>query len=82
MPDTRASASVQLADAAVWFAIAYLDSDTEFREYLPLPKQSPSRPENKLVFLDDIPISKWAVIKAMTLVVILACIFLCLFLRN
>lgn len=82
MRDTRASASEQLTDTSVWFAIAYLDSGTDFREYLPLTKQPSFRPENKLILLDDIPISRWEVIRAVSLVMMLACIILLLFLRD
>jgi hypothetical protein len=82
MPDTRATESRQLADLAVWFAIVYLDSDTDYSEYLQPQKQASSCPENKLVLLDDVPISSWMVIKPVTLVLTLACIVLLLFLRN
>lgn len=81
MPNTRATGSRQLADLEVWFAIAYLDSDTDYREYLQRQKQTLSRPENKLILLDDIPISKWTVIKPVTLVLTLACVTLLLFLQ-
>lgn len=82
MRDTRPSASEQLKDASIWFAIAYLDSDTDYREYLKLTKQSSFRPENKLILLDDIPLSRWEVIRAVSLVLMLACIVLLLFLRD
>lgn len=82
MPDTRATESRQRADCAVWFAIAYLDSDTDYREYLQPQKQAPSGPDNNLILLDEIPISRWVVIRAVTLVLILSCIALLLFLRD
>ncbi|HKT49726.1 MAG TPA: hypothetical protein VJV96_05495 [Candidatus Angelobacter sp.] len=81
MPDTRATESRQLADLAIWFAITYLDSDTDYREYLQRQKQPASRLGNKLILLDDIPISRWTAIKPITLVLMLACIVLFLFLR-
>lgn len=82
MRNTRPSASEQLKDASIWFAIAYLDSDTDYREHLKLTKQSSFRPENKLILLDDIPLSRWKVIRTVSLVLMLACIVLLLFLRD
>lgn len=42
---------VHIRDCYVWAEIYYLDSKTDYREYL--PERAPSLPENELVMLDS-----------------------------
>lgn len=69
---------VHIRDCYVWAEIYYLDSKTDYREYL--PERDPSLPENKLVMLDSsrespypTSIVSWAVPLA---VVVLSALFM------
>jgi hypothetical protein len=49
---------VHIRDCYVWAEIYYLDSPTDFREYLPLhaSKQVNRGSDNEIVFLDSCPV--------------------------
>jgi hypothetical protein len=42
-----------VGDCYVWAAISYLDSPTDYREYLPPQRLSPCNSRNDLVMLDS-----------------------------
>jgi hypothetical protein len=74
---------VHIRDCYVWAEIYYLDSKTDYREYL--PERAPSLPENELIMLDSSKesphpnsIVSWAVPLA---VVVLSALFMYLVLR-
>jgi len=80
LPETRASESEQLTDAALLTAIVDLDSVTDYKEYL--PANQPRSPRgDELIFLDDISCSTWEIVRTVALGA-LACFVLFLFLRN
>jgi hypothetical protein len=43
--------AIHIRDCYVWAEIYYLDSKTDYREYL--PQHAPSLPENELIMLDS-----------------------------
>ena len=45
---------VRVGDCQIWAAIHYLDSHTNYREFLPCNAPSVASPDDKLVMLDDI----------------------------
>jgi hypothetical protein len=49
--DAVTAESVQVGDCSVWEKVAYLDSPTDYREYLPSAVQSQATTD--LVLLDD-----------------------------
>ena len=55
----------EVADLAVWNVISYLDSFTDYREYLPGAELRASRQqripsvENEMVMLDDMRTTRW-----------------------
>lgn len=46
-------AAVRVADCYIWATIHYLDSPTDYREYLPRNGRSIPRPGGELVMLDN-----------------------------
>jgi hypothetical protein len=67
---------VHVDDLHVWAAISYLDSPTDYREYLPHDKPKPSAPQDsELVMLDDSQ-SPWPTLGALTIMALLTCVLL------
>ncbi|HEY2389566.1 MAG TPA: hypothetical protein VGK22_00205 [Candidatus Angelobacter sp.] len=64
---------------SVWNAIRYLDSPTNYREYLPHAVCSASLQESEFVLLDT-PRQGWGKLLKLTVIVILLCIILLLLL--
>jgi hypothetical protein len=68
------------ASASVWNAIRYLDSPSNYREYLPYKTLSASLQENEFVLLDTLK-QDWGQLRKLMLIVILLCTILLLLLR-
>jgi hypothetical protein len=68
------------ASASVWNAIRYLDSPSNYREYLPYTARSASLQENEFVLLDTLK-QDWGQLRKLMLIVILLCTILLLLLR-
>jgi len=68
-------------DATMWSAIRYLDSPTDYREYLPHAGRSFTPQENEFVTLDDIPGYIRTRLRNFTVIAILVCVILLLLLR-
>jgi hypothetical protein len=66
--------------ASVWNAIRYLDSPTDYREYLPTLTRSAPLQASELVLLDA-PQYGWATLGKILLIVLLLCMILLLLLR-
>ena len=62
------------ASASVWSAIRYLDSPSNYREYLPCEHRSASLEESKLILLDDLRNDCWVRLRNVTLTAGLACL--------
>lgn len=69
-------------DAFIWNAVRYLDSPTDYREYLPRSGHPASAQQSQLVMLDDVPRHVRSGLWIMTLAVILICLILLVLLRN
>ena len=67
--------AVHVGDCFIWVTIAYLDSRTDYREYLPF--HQPVSDSNELVMLDDVTPSRLGILKTFTAVV--RAIWTCLF---
>jgi hypothetical protein len=63
-------------DASVWRTIRYLDSTTDYREYLPGKRRS------DFVVLDDSSGFDWLLLRDLTLIALLVSIILLLTLHN
>src|SRR5580693_553297 len=50
---------VRVTDCYTWVAIYYLDSPTDYREYLPHNRQKVATPPGDLVMLGDKRLSPW-----------------------
>lgn len=50
---------VRVTDCYIWAAIYYLDSSSDYREYLPYSRQRIAIPPGDLVMLGDRPPSAW-----------------------
>ena len=50
---------VRVTDCYIWTAIYYLDSPSDYREYLPYSRQRIAIPPGDLVMLGDKPPSPW-----------------------
>lgn len=68
-------------DASVWRAIRYLDSPTDYREYLSAERHADSVAENDFVLLDDSSGFDWRALRELVLIAILFSIILLLALR-
>lgn len=66
--------------ASVWNAIRYLDSPTDYREYLPYMTRYTPLKAGELVLLDA-PIYSWATLGKLLLIVTFLCMILLLLLR-
>jgi hypothetical protein len=62
----------QQLHAAIWEAIRYLDSPTDYREYLPVAGK-PAAPKDDLLIGDSLPRSTWSIV--LPLFVIAALVF-------
>ena len=71
----------RLTEATVLSAIRYLDSPTDYREYLPYAGHRDSFPGSELVMLDDLPHYVRVWLRVFTLIAILVCVILLLLLR-
>jgi hypothetical protein len=69
-------------DALVWRAIRYLDSPTDYREYLPGERHTGSSAESDFVVLDDSSGFDWSGLRDLTLIAVLVSIILLLALRS
>lgn len=69
-------------DAFVWSVVHYLDSPSDYREYLSCPRRATSPKDSELVLLDDIPryIRTWLV--SLTLFALVVCVILLVVLRS
>ncbi len=63
--------SVHVGDCQVWAGILYLDSDTDYREYLPNNPRRWSR-EDELAMLDEEAVLGWRGIFLLSLVLVSA----------
>jgi hypothetical protein len=50
---------VRVGDCQIWAAIHYLDSHTNYREFLPCDARRAAPPDDSLVMLDDIRRPRW-----------------------
>jgi hypothetical protein len=76
---TRTGQLEAQASASVWNAIRYLDSPSNYREYLPYTARSASLQENEFVLLDTL--KQDGKLRKLMLIVILLCTILLLLLR-
>ena len=67
-------------DASVWRAIRYLDSPTDYREYL--PDEQHTFAESDFVMLDDSSGFDWQGLRDLALIALLVAIILLLALRS
>jgi len=85
MADRTQHARADLADwqtsAAVWNAVRYLDSASDYREYLPKPGGPVCLPQSEFVILDDGQFS-WAKLCVVALIAGVICTTLLLWLRS
>jgi len=69
-------------DASVWRAIHYLDSPSDYREYLPGERHTSSLAESDFVVLDDSSSFDWRGLRDVALIALLVSILMLLALRN
>jgi hypothetical protein len=69
-------------DASVCNAIRYLDSPTDYREYLQGERHTGSFAENDFIVLDDTSGFDWSGLRDLTLIAVLVSILLLLTLHN
>lgn len=69
-------------DAFVWNVVRYLDSPSDYHEYLPCSHQPGSAQDGELVMLDDVPgyVRRW--LWSITLFAIVVCVILLVVLRT
>ena len=77
----RAKEAEWQTNASVWKAIRYLDSPTNYREYLPGERHTGPLAESDFVVLDDSSSFDWVGLRDLALIVILAAIIVLLALR-
>lgn len=68
-------------DAFVWSIVRYLDSPSDYREFLPYPSQPASIQKEELVMLDEVPHHIQAWLRSLTLFAIVVCVVLLVVLR-
>lgn len=78
----RAKEAEWQTNASVWKAIRYLDSPTNYREYLPDERHTGSFAENDFVVLDDNSSFDWVGLRDLALIAFLVSIILLLALHN
>ncbi|MBZ5494139.1 MAG: hypothetical protein LAO76_24715 [Acidobacteriia bacterium] len=69
-------------DAFVWRAIRYLDSATDYREYLPGDQHTAPLAQSDFVVLDDSSGFDWRGLRDLALIALLVTIILLLALHN
>jgi hypothetical protein len=69
-------------DASVWRAIRYLDSPTDYREYLPAERHTSFFAQSDFVVLDDSSGFDWRGLRDLALIAFLVSIILLLALRT
>jgi hypothetical protein len=69
-------------DTSVWRAIRYLDSPSNYREYLPGERHTSSLAESDFVVLDDSSGFDWRGLRDVALIALLVSILMLLALRN
>ena len=69
-------------DASVWRAIRYLDSPTDYREYLPGRRHTGSFAESDFIVLDDCSGFDWRGMRDLAMIAVLAAIIVLLALHN
>lgn len=69
-------------EASVWNAIRYLDSPTDYREYLPGERHTGFLAESDFVLLDNSSGFNWRAARDLALMALLVSIILLLTLRN
>jgi len=79
--DPRTREPEHQTDAFMPNAIRYLDSPTDYREYLPQAGRSLRLQESEFITLDDLPDYVRARLRNFTLIAILFCVILLLLLR-
>lgn len=72
---------VHVSDCYIWAAIHYLDSPTDYREYLPGGRKKVLCPASNLVLLAERGPSVWFVALEITLIAGMACMLLPLMMR-
>jgi hypothetical protein len=77
----RTEALDWLADLAVWSAVLYLDSSTDYREYLPPSGRPFCLPESEFVTLDNGRFD-WNKLRVTTLAAVFVCMILLLSMRS
>lgn len=73
--------AVHVGDFYVWAAISYLDSPTDYREYLPHRRWRAAASDDELVMLDQRGHWRWAKPGVVTLFAFLTSMFLLFLLR-
>lgn len=74
-------ATAHVGDCHVWAEIAYLDSATDYREYLPVRQWNVAMETADLVLLGDIPCSHIKALAAATSIGVVICILLLVVIR-
>jgi hypothetical protein len=69
-------------DASIWRAIHYLDSPSDYREYLPGERHTISFAQSDFIVLDDSSSFDWRVLRDLGLIALLVSIILLLALRS
>lgn len=86
MPDRIRKNATRKAEwqtnASVWKAIRYLDSPTNYREYLPGERHTGPLAETDFVVLDDSSGFDWIGLRDLALIAVLVSIILLLALHN
>lgn len=78
----RAKEAEWQTNASVWKAIRYLDSPTNYREYLPGERRTGPLAESDFVVLDDSSGFDWVGLRDLALIAVLVSIILLLALRS
>jgi len=73
--------AVHVGDCYVWAAISYLDSSTDYREYLPHRLQRAVPSDDELVMLDERSHWLWARPGGIAILALLTSLFLLILLR-
>lgn len=68
--------TVHVGDCHVWATIRYLDSPTDYREYIPDQRRQPALPSAELVMLDAKEHSPWGTALVIMAIALLTCVLI------
>jgi hypothetical protein len=79
--ETIGGSAVRLDDCHVWAAISYLDSPTDYREYLPYVMPERPAPSGSELRMLEASSRTWSPLQTIMLTAFLICVFLLLIIR-